>query len=66
MRFQPIKITSFLFGLLSLLDSLKDSLRNVHWGGTRNIEGHSVEMAAEVINLRRLLNFKSDIFLIGQ
>ena len=66
MRFQPIKITSFLFGLLSLLDSLKDSLRNVHWGGTRNIEGHSVEMAAEVINLRRLLNFKSDIFFIGQ
>ena len=66
MRFQPIKITSFLFGLLSLLDSLKDSLRNVHWGGTRNIEGHSVEMAAEVINLRRFLNFKSDIFFIGQ
>lgn len=51
---------------LSLLDPLKDSLRNVHWGGTRNIEGHSVEMAAEVINLRRLLHLNSDLFLISE
>ena len=61
MRFQSIQITSFPSGLFSLLDSLKDSLRNVHWGGTRNIEGHSVEMAAEVINLRRLLHLNSDL-----
>ena len=61
MRF-TIEITSFSV----CLTPLKDSLRNVHWGGTRNIEGHSVEMAAEVINLRRLLHLKSDLFFIGQ
>ena len=65
-RFQPKEI-NLLFSHLSLsIDPLKDSLRNVHWGGNRNIEGHSVELAAEVINLRWFLDLTLGLFFIGQ
>ena len=31
---------------------VEDEMEGLRWGGVRNVEGHQVEMATEVINLR--------------